>query len=328
MRSVTKTATASIVRRPYGPALWGDLFAVPPSWIGLAVLVVASWIFRPAILSPLLLLAILRQAASLGVASIGQSLVMRCRSIDLSIGGVVVAVVYVMTSAILPVPDWALVVLSLLLGALVGGFNALLVTQLRVSAVIVTLATSIVLTGAVVAVTQYRQPGEVPDLVRLMGSGRVGWMPVAVLIWLAILMPIAVALRTTVFGRYLDAVGANPVAAEISGLPHVTVVFLCHVASGLTSALAGLLLLGFVSVGSTDLGQDLALNSIAAVILGGVGFGSGQGRMMGPAVGAFMLTFLYSFLTSFGLAGAGEAMVQGGIIALAALIYALRNNRR
>ena len=137
------------------------------------------------------------------------------------------------------------------------------------------------------------------------------------------LLPAALLLRGTVFGRYLDATGANPQAAALSGIPHLRVIFIGHVASALISVLCGFILVGFVGKGSITLGQDLALNSLAAAILGGVNFGSGRGGMAGPAVAAFMLTFLFNFLTSLGLGEPGRLMLQGAIIAAAALAYSL-----
>jgi len=80
-----------------------------------------------------------------------------------------------------------------------------------------------------------------------------------------------------------------------------------------------------VGKGSITLGQDLALNSLAAAILGGVTFGRSKGGMAGPAVAAFMLTFLFNFLTSLGLGEPGRLMLQGAIIAVAALAYSLKN---
>jgi len=148
---------------------------------------------------------------------------------------------------------------------------------------------------------------------------------VPVLVWLAVLVPAAILLKLTVFGRYLDAVGSNPQAAALSGIPYLRVIFFGHVVSALISVLCGFILVGFVGVGSITLGQDLALNSLAAAILGGVNFGNGKGGMAGPAVAAFMLTFLFNFLTSLGLGEPGRLMLQGAIIALAALVYSLRN---
>ena len=187
-----------------------------------------------------------------------------------------------------------------------------------------TLAVSMILTGIVVALSQFRAPGDAPEFLRELARLRVWGLPLPVLVWLAALLPAALLLKRTVYGRALDAVGTNPHAAALSGLPHLRVVFAGHVASALISVLCGFILVGFVGKGSVTLGQDLALNSLAAAILGGVNFGNGRGGMAGPAVAAFMLTFLFNFLTSLGLGEPGRLMLQGAIIATAALAYSLR----
>ena len=97
--------------------------------------------------------------------------------------------------------------------------------------------------------------------------------------------------------------------------------------SSLLAVFSALLLVGFVGFGSIDIGSDLALSSLAAVILGGVTFGSGKGGVMGPAVAAFMLAFSFNLLTSFGLGEPGKLMLQGVIIALAAIAYSSRGKR-
>jgi len=191
--------------------------------------------------------------------------------------------------------------------------------------VIVTLSVSMILSGLVIAWSQFRSAGDAPELLRAFGLARVGGVPLPPILWLALLVPVGLFLKATAFGRSMDAVGANPRAAALSGLPHLRVLFLAHVASGLLSAAGGLLLLAFVGVGNVTLGNDLALNALAAAILGGINFGNGRGGMAGPAVAAFMLVFLFNFLTSLGLGEAGRLMLQGAIIGLAALAYALRH---
>jgi ribose transport system permease protein len=300
------------------------VLSVPPAYIGILALLAVSAFLRPALLSPTLLLLILRQAAPLGLATVGQSLTMRGLSLDLSSGGVVVATSYILTSGYARIGELPLLALCLVFGLAIGALNGVLVVRLRASAVIVTLAVSMILTGVVIALSQYRAPGDAPDLLIAIGSSRIGIVPVAPVVWIVVLIPAAFLLRWTVFGRYLDAVGANPRAAALSGIPLTTIVFIAHVASSLTAVLAGFLLVGFVGVGSLTTGQDLPLNSLAATILGGVNFGNGRGGMLGPAVAAFMLTFLLNFLTSFGLGEPGKLMLQGAIIAVAALVYSMR----
>jgi ribose transport system permease protein len=303
---------------------WANaLLALPPAYVGLLVLFILAWVLRPQLLSAMLLPLIARQAAPLGLAVIGQSLVMRGRSIDLSSGGVIVAVAYLLTSDFFPMSDAAAVFACIALGLTVGTLNGALIVKARASAMIVTLATSMILTGCVIALSQQRAPGDAPELLIQWARMRIMGIPFPVLVWLALLLPAAWLLRRTVYGRFLDAVGANPQAAALSGIPHLRVIFIGHVASALISVVCGFILVGFVGKGSIALGQDLALNSLAAAILGGVGFGSGRGGMMGPAVAAFMLTFLFNFLTSLGLGEPGRLMLQGTIIAVAAIAYSM-----
>ena len=299
------------------------LLALPPAYLGTALLLVLAAVMRPQLLSMFLLPLIARQAAPLGLAVIGQSLVMRARSIDVSSGGVIVAVSYILTSGYFPVSDAVAMGLCVVLGIAVGVVNGVLIVKARASSMIVTLAMAMILLGIVIALSQFRAPGDAPEFLRELARFRVLGIPLPVLVWLVALAPIALLLRTTVYGRYLDAVGANPRAAALSGLPYLRVIFVGHVASALISVLCGFILVGFVGKGSVTLGQDLALNSLAAAILGGVNFGSGKGGMLGPAVAAFMLTFLFNFLTSLGLGEPGRLMLQGAIIAAAALVYSL-----
>lgn len=302
-----------------------SLLSLPPAYAGTALLLLCAACWQPHLLSPMLLLLILRQAVPLGLAALGQSLVMRCRSLDLSSGGVVAAIAYLSTSGVLPASEPLALLVCLALGVAVGAVNGLLIVGVRASSVIVTLSTSMILSGLVIAASQFHAPGDAPALLRGFATQRVGGVPLPFLAWLALLLPMALFLRRSVFGRAMDAVGANPRAAALSGLPHLRVVFIAHLVSGLMSALSGVVLLGLVGVGSVTLGQDLALNSLAAAILGGINFGSGRGGLLGPAVAAFMLAFLFNFLTSLGLGEAGRLMLQGALIATAALAYSWRH---
>ena len=303
------------------------LAALPIAYVGTALLILCAGLARPSLLQPFLLMLILRQAAPLGLAVLGQSLCIRILSLDLSFGGVAMAASYVLTSGLLPWPAPALVGLCILLALAVGAINAFFITKLRASSVIVTLAMVLILSGVVTAFTQFRAPGEAPDFLRYVGQTRIGIVPLAVVVWGAVLIPAAIFLRRSVFGRYLDAIGANPRAAWASGVPYVRVVYAAHILSSLFAVLGAFLLLGFVGFGSLSIGSDLALNSLAAVILGGVTFGSGRGGVFGPAVASFMLMFIFNLLTSFGLGEPGKQMAQGAIIALAAIVYSARDAR-
>lgn len=302
------------------------LVSLPFAYAAMAILLLVAWFVRPALLSPMLLLLIARQAAPLGIAVLGQSLCMRVLSLDLSIGGVIVGVTYILTSGLLPYPEPVLILIAIAFGIAVGLLNAFFITRLRASSVIVTLAVTMVITGVAVAFSQLRSPGDAPEILRQIVRFKIGIVPVVLFIWAALLLAVALFMRNSVFGRYVDAIGANPRGAWVSGIPYVRVITLVHVMSSLFSVFAGFLLIGFVGVGSMDLGRDLALNSLAAVILGGVTFGSGKGGMLGPTVAALMLTFSFNLLTSLGLGEPAKLMLQGIIIGVAAAAYSVQRN--
>lgn len=312
-----------------GQWLWRagkTLLSLPFAYAALVILMVVAYFMRPALLSPMLLLLILRQAAPLGIAVLGQSLCMRVLSLDLSIGGVIVGVSYILTSGLLPFSEPVLLLVAVAFGVAVGLLNAFFITRLRASSVIVTLAVTLVITGVAVALSQLRSPGEAPEILRQLVRLKIGIVPVVLVIWALLLLAVAIFIRRSVFGRYVDAIGANPRAAWVSGIPYVRVVSVVHVMSSLFAVFAGFLLIGFVGVGSMDLGRDLALNSLAAVILGGVTFGSGKGGVLGPTVAALMLTFSFNLLTSLGLGEPAKLMLQGIIIGVAAAAYSVQRN--
>jgi ribose transport system permease protein len=298
--------------------LRGRLLGAPFSYVGTVLLLVLAYFTRPALLSPLLLLLIIRQAAPLGIAVIGQSLCVRVLSLDLSIGGVILAVSYVVTSGIIRLPDAELILICIAFGAAVGLVNAFFITRIKASSVIVTLATALILSGVVISLSQLRAPGEAPAFLRYVGQARVGVVPIAPFVWIALFVPISLFMRISVFGRYVEAIGSNPRAALMSGIPYLRIVTVVHVVSSVMAVFSGLALVGFVGSGSLDIGRDLPLSSLVAVILGGVTFGSGKGGAFGPAVATFMLTFSFNLLTSLGVGEPGKLMLQGAIIALAA----------
>jgi ribose transport system permease protein len=312
-----------------GQWLWRalkTLLSLPFAYAAMVILMLIANFTRPALLSPMLLLLILRQAAPLGIAVLGQSLCMRVLSLDLSIGGVIVGVSYILTSGLLPFSEPVLLLIAVVFGIAVGLLNAFFITRLRASSVIVTLAVTLVITGIAVALSQLRSPGEAPEILRQLVLLKIGIVPVVLFIWALLLLAVAIFIRRSVFGRYVNAIGANPRAAWVSGIPYVRVVSVVHVMSSLFSVFAGFLLIGFVGVGSMDLGRDLALNSLAAVILGGVTFGSGRGGVLGPTVAALMLTFSFNLLTSLGLGEPAKLMLQGIIIGVAAAAYSVQRN--
>lgn len=300
----------------------------PPSYFVFAALLITLWLTKPQLINANVLGIFVRQVAPLGILVLGQLLVMRVRSIDLSGAGILLVINYVIASGFLGAqPPVVVVALSLAFGAAVGLFNGYLVARRRVSAVIATLAVTVILTGFVQFLASGKPPGNMPDYMNDLYNTKIGVLPSPVLFWFLLAIALSIFLSRFVFGRFVGAVGENPVAAQFAGVPVERTVILCHVLSGFFAGLAALVQSSSVAVGSLRLGLEMPIDAVAATILGGVVFGRGDGGVWGPFFGVLCFAFLFVVLTSFGVEEPGKLIVRGLIILLAAVFYGLSIQR-
>jgi ribose transport system permease protein len=304
------------------------LAAVPPAYYLFALLLLTLWLARPNMLNPNVLGIFIRQVVPLGILVLGQLLVMRVRSIDLSGGGVILLINYIITSRTFPeASGLTFVLMALGIGGAVGLLNGFMVAHRRVSAVIVTLAVSIVLVGFVQFLSSGKPPGDVPKYMNDIFDIRLGVLPVPVLFWIGCTVIVWVVMQKGVYGRYVEAVGENAEAAAFSGVPVERTVVIAHVLAGLIAAVAALVQTGSIAVGSVRVGLDLPILAVAATILGGVVFGRGEGGVWGPFFGVLCFALLFVVMTVFGIGEPGKLIAQGLIILMAAVLYGLRSKR-
>lgn len=298
---------------------------VPPSYYLCAILLLILWIARPQMLNVNVLGVFIRQVVPLGLLVLGQLLVMRVKSIDLSGGGVILLINYGISSGMFPNASLGFyVVAALATGLLIGLFNGYMIAKRRASAVIVTLALSIVLIGFVQYLSSGKPPGDVPVIFTDLFNTRFMGVPTPVIFWVAMTALMSAFLGFTVFGRFVTSVGENMRAAHFSGVPVERTVILAHTIAGLIAAIAALVQTGSIAVGSVRVGLDLPILSVAATILGGVVFGRGEGGVWGPFFGVLCFAFLFVVMTMFGIGEPGKLVAQGLIILLAAIFYGLR----
>jgi ribose transport system permease protein len=301
------------------------LRGLPPAYFVFFALLLALGATRPHMLDPNILGIFIRQVVPLGILTLGQLLVMRVRSIDLSGGGVILLVNYCISSGTFPgASPWFFVALALAIGLSVGLLNGLMVGWRRVSAVIATLAVSIILVGIVQYFASGKPPGDVPGVFNDIYGIRFGSMPAPVLFWVILTVVTWLFLSRSVFGRFVASVGENPSAAHFSGVPVERTVILAHTAAGLFAALAALVQTASIAVGSVRVGLDLPILAVAATVLGGVVFGRGEGGVWGPFFGVLSFAFLFVTMTTFGIDEPGKLIAQGLIILLAAIFYGVR----
>jgi ribose transport system permease protein len=332
------TATADRFEAPQssaGERMRKALLGSAPIFLVLAVLIVLIVIENPNFTEPPVFLAFLKRAAPLVILAAGQYFVIVAGEFDLSVGSLVTVVVVVAARLIDGDPGntWPVIALCLAIGAAVGVVNGVITTRLRVPSFITTLGMLLILSGAVFLWTNGAPRGALADNFREIGRLGINDFPVleqlpySVIIML-VLGAGAIVLMRAGWGRRLLAVGDNEQAARLSGVRVENMRTVAFILSGLSAAIAGILLGGFAGV-SAQVGEGLEFEAITAVVLGGVALGGGRGTVLAAMAGALTLEALFTLLNLWGVSGAWEDTVQGGIIivAVAFASYRMRGAR-
>lgn len=305
-----------------GFATGGDLLRRMAVWIALALTLAAMVAIRPSLAAPEQWPILLRQAAPLGLLAIGQTVLLIGRGFDLSVGGVVGFVNVLAASSL--AQDYGvagIIVLCLLFGLVVGLANGVMVAIGRISPLVATLGTGFILTGAMLIFTGGAPSGQIPDGIRILSRGWFLGMPYAVYIWLIAALVVGIALKQTWFGRHLYAMGSSPDASIYSGIRVSALQIGSYVLSSVCAVIGGLLLAGFVGIGTLGVGQDLVLNSLAAAVIGGTLLRGGVGGISGTVGGVILLTALSALLTGAGAGAAGSLATQGLVLLGAAILF-------
>ena len=270
--------------------------------------------------------AMLVLATLLGVASIGQTLVILLGGIDLSIPFVIGFANVVAAQLFGSGMDFVAVSAIVAgLALIIGAANGALSSTLRIHPLIVTLGIGTAVQGAVLLWTAGFPTGSAPDAVTRFVSigGSAGPLPVPWLIpaFAGLAVIVVVMLERTPFGRRLFALGSNPQAAPLALIGPRTIWTITYALSALFAALAGVLLLGFTGSAYGDVGQPYLFQTIAAVVIGGTTLVGGRGGLVGTIAGALVLTEINTLLIGLGLAASTVEAALGVLIILLVSLY-------
>jgi erythritol transport system permease protein len=286
------------------------------------------------------------QVAIFGLLAIGMLLVILTGGIDLSVGSIlalcgVVAgalmqgVTLEAAGVILYPPVWAVVVLTVLLGAFVGGVNGVLVAVFKVPAFVATLGTLYVARGVALLMTDgltFNKLSGDPALGNTgfdwLGFNRLGSVPISVIILSVVAILAGLLLSRTAFGRWVYSTGGNARAAELSGVPVRFTTIGVYVLSGMCAAIAGLVLASQLTSAGPTAGMTYELTAIAAVVVGGAALSGGRGTVRGTLLGAFVIGFLGSGLVIIGVSSYWQTVFTGAVIVLAVLLNSIQYCRR
>ncbi|MGA1804832.1 ABC transporter permease [Rhizobium sp. HT1-10] len=273
------------------------------------------------------ILNVMRQVSVVAILAVGMTFVILTGGIDLSVGAVM-ALAGTMAAGLMVhfgLPGWVGLLAGIVLGVGLGIFNGLLVAWGRMPAIIVTLATMGIARGIGLIYSGGYPISGVPSWISWFGVGRVGIIPVPVILTVIIYALAWVLLQRTPFGRHVYAIGGNELAAKLSGVKTARVKLAVYAISGLTAGLAAVILTGRLMSGQPNAGVGFELDAIAAVVLGGTAIAGGRGLILGTLIGAVLLGILSNGLNLMGINPYLQDIIRGFIILLA--IYIAREWR-
>lgn len=298
----------------------------------LVVMMVIIGVARPRFINPLNLLTILGHTTFLGMLAAGMVFLLAIREIDLSVGWIfnLSAVV----TALLMVAGgnpWICAVGGIATGAGLGLVNGLLVTILRLPAIIITLGTFSMFQGLSLVVNNSRAvvpPDQDGSYFTAIGAKLFGVLPVPAAVFLVLAVALHLVLHRTRFGYRVQAAGSNPEAAELAGISNAQVRLRTLVLMGAICGLSGAMYVGFRGAIDPNEGSDFVLMVVAAVIIGGTPLSGGSGTVIGAVIGTLIIQVISSGLIFFGIDATWSTFVTGAVIVLAVSIDQLVKYQR
>ncbi len=298
-------------------------------YLGVIILIVAGEFLSPGFLKWSHVATILRQAAFLGFAAIGQTFVVLTGGIDLSIGALITAgnVFSAMIISGSQEQTFFAFLFVIAFGAFIGTITGIGVTFLNISPLVMSLAVGAVVEGITLIISKGAPKGNASPLLHAVATGKFLGIPWVVWIWLVISSVTILVLRRTVFGREVYAVGANEETAHFSGINTKRIKLIVYAISAAAAALTGFLMTGYTRTAYLGIGTPYTLSSIAAVVIGGNDLLGGNGGYGGTIAGAMILKIIDSLLTTLAVPEAGRRIVAGGVILLLLFVHVQRGRK-
>lgn len=287
--------------------------------LGIWAVVIALFILLSIISNKFLLsdnlINLIRQIAVTGITAMGATYIILCGEIDLSSGSMI-ALMGCICAAFMMYAGWGIVpsvIITILIGAVIFFVVGLAVTKLYVPSFIATLGIQYIFQGAVLILTNSKPITGLPDGFLVLGRGYVFGMPVPAIIMILVFIVGAVILKYTKFGRGVLAVGENKDAARLSGINVNKTKILVFGIGGMCSTLAGIILASRLSSGQPTSGEDVTLEALAAVYVGG----ASNGSVMTTLAGALIIGMITNGLNLLEVNAYWQNVILGVIIIIA-----------
>jgi ribose/xylose/arabinose/galactoside ABC-type transport system permease subunit len=279
----------------------------------------------------------LLQTSVRGIASIGQAFVIMSGGIDISVGGIGLLSSIIGASLMSlnewqnigghPYPIHTAIPIMLLVGSTIGLVNGSLTSRIGMPSLIVTLGMWRITWGTAWYLSGGQQVANLPSGLEWLGAGRIGGIPIPIIIFIAAAVISYTVLNYTSFGRGVYALGGNSVSAWLSGINVRRMVLIMFIISGLMAALAGIIITARVMTASMQTLEGLEIDTIASVVVGGVSLMGGRGSIIGVVIGVIMIGVVNNGMSILGADPAVQGIAKGSIIFAAVAIDQLRTRR-
>jgi rhamnose transport system permease protein len=285
----------------------------------LALVVIVTTAVNPRFLSGQSIRDLLLNAAIIALLTVGQTLVVVTRNVDLSVGSVLGLTAFMTGNLFIGrpgLPVVAAVLAGVLVGVVCGAVNGAVTAIGKVPSLVVTLGTLYVFRGIDYAWAGGRQinAADLPDSLLTLGSGRLLGVPYLVAITVVLVAVAAFALRSYRSGRELYAIGSNPDAAVLAGIPVGRRLLAAFVLSGAVAGLGGVLFTARYGTVDATAGTGFELQVISAVVVGGVAIFGGSGSVVGAALGALLLSTIGSAIVVLRVPSFWQQAIVGALL--------------
>lgn len=291
------------------------------SLIGLVLLCAIITFVTPSFLSLSNITNVFTQVSVNAIIAVGMTFVILTGGIDLSVGSTLAISGALSASIIKSTGSVTLaIIVAALVGIAIGLVNGLLISKDKLQAFIATLATMTIFRGATLVFTNGTPISKLPEKFVNIGNGKIGFMPIPVIITVIVSIIAIYVLSQTRFGRYLYALGGNEDSARLSGINTDKIKTLVYVVSGFASSIAGVIITSRIASASPNAGTSFELDAIAAVVIGGTSLAGGEGKITGTLIGALIIGVLNNGLNLMNVSPFYQSIVKGLVILIAVLL--------
>lgn len=300
-------------------------------WIVFIAMVIIFEIGNHRFLTGSNIIAISRQVAVYGIASVGMTFVILIAGIDLSTGSIITLVNIICAKFMvdLGMNMWVAVLLSIIVATLVGILNGFMVSTIGIPAIIATFASQTIFEGAAYLISGGLPVSGFTKSFDIFGKTAIGgFLPVCALIMIICFAVGSFILNKTYFGRYFYAIGGNEEAAELSGIRVSRMKYLIYGLSGFFAGLAGVVMLSRTGSGQNTAGKGYEFDVITCVVLGGVSVNGGVGRMSGVVAGVLIIGSMLNGMILMNVNTYTQMVVKGIILAIAVGIDCVSKKRQ